>query len=129
MKLNDKTDYSLRVIIYLLNHQGKATVREISDFYHVSYNHLRVIAHELTKLGVLNSSKGSSGGIELSEKAKSMPVSSVVRHFEGVGLVECFDPETNQCVLSPHCRLKSLLARSQKAFYQELEGVNLGDLH
>lgn len=128
MKLNDKTDYSLRVILYLLKHKEKVTIRDISEFYQVSYNHLRVIVHELSKLGIIKSTKGSNGGIELCEDSKTMSVSSVVQHFEGADLVECFNSTTNTCVLSPNCRLKSLLMRSQKAFYKELDGVTLQDL-
>lgn len=128
MKLNDKTDYSLRMIIYLLNHQERATVRDISEFYHISYNHLRVIAHELVKLGVVVSTKGGSGGLELAKSAKTMSVSRIVQHFEGTTLVECFNSKSNQCVITADCRLKSVLMRSQKAFFKELDSVTLADL-
>lgn len=128
MKLNDKTDYSLRVLIYLLSHDEKSTVREISEFYQISYNHLRVIAHELSKLGLIETSKGSTGGISLSSTARKMSVASIVKHFEGTVLVECFDKVNNQCVLSPGCRLKSVLARAQKKFFEELQDVRVEDL-
>jgi Rrf2 family nitric oxide-sensitive transcriptional repressor len=43
-------------------------------------------------------------------------------------LVECFDPETNQCTLSPSCRLKGLLNDALKAYFKELDGMTLAEL-
>ena len=43
-------------------------------------------------------------------------------------LVECFDPESNQCTLSASCRLKGLFSDALKAYLKELDGVTLAEL-
>jgi Rrf2 family nitric oxide-sensitive transcriptional repressor len=43
-------------------------------------------------------------------------------------LVECFDPGSNQCTLSPTCRLKGLFNAALGAYLRELDGTTLADL-
>jgi Rrf2 family nitric oxide-sensitive transcriptional repressor len=56
-------------------------------------------------------------------------VGDVVRASEtDFRLVECFDPETNQCTLSPSCRLKGLLDEALKAYFKTLDSMTLAEL-
>ena len=43
-------------------------------------------------------------------------------------LVECFDPATNTCTLTPSCRLKQVFSNALQAYFRELDGVTLADL-
>jgi Rrf2 family nitric oxide-sensitive transcriptional repressor len=61
--------------------------------------------------------------------AKQIRVGDVVRASEtDFRLVECFDPETNQCTLSPSCRLKGLLDDALKAYFKALDSMTLAEL-
>ncbi len=52
MRLTDRTDYALRVLMYLaVSGTGLATVREIAKRYGVSKNHLAKVAWELGRAG------------------------------------------------------------------------------
>ncbi|MGH8033806.1 MAG: Rrf2 family transcriptional regulator [Lysobacterales bacterium] len=52
MKLTRFTDYALRVLIYLgLREEGRVTIREISESYDISRNHLMKVVSNLTRLG------------------------------------------------------------------------------
>ena len=42
--------------------------------------------------------------------------------------MECFDPASNQCRLSSHCRLKGVLGQAMQAYLAVLDGVTLADL-
>jgi len=43
-------------------------------------------------------------------------------------LVECFEPLTNACTLSPSCRLRLLFQSGLQAFFAELDGATLADI-
>ena len=60
---------------------------------------------------------------------RSHRIGDVVRAAEtDFRLVECFDPTTNTCTLSPSCRLKQLFNEALLAYFRALDGATLGDM-
>ena len=43
-------------------------------------------------------------------------------------LVECFDPDTNACTLTPNCRLKHLFDEALQGYFKALDGATLADM-
>ena len=65
----------------------------------------------------------------MAQPPEGINVGRVVRDTEGLALpAECFLPEGNQCVLTPVCRLKNVLAEAVRAFYQVLDQYTLADI-
>ena len=52
MQLTTHSDYALRLLIYLMTYDAKC-IREVSDAYGISLNHLTKVAKSLTKGGWL----------------------------------------------------------------------------
>ena len=129
MKLTRFTDYSLRVLIYLgLKDDGRVTIREISEAYGISRNHLMKVVSLLTRMGYLDARRGPGGGIALARAAGDIIVADVVRDMEDdLNLVECFC-EGGTCVIKPMCELKAVLDRALKAYLETLESYTLLDL-
>lgn len=129
MRLTNFTDYSLRVLIFLaLKGEEKGTVLEISETYNISQNHLVKVVHNLTKLGLVVSSKGRGGGLLLRKSPSDINIGKVVATLEKESiLVECFSEE-GRCKLNPSCRLKSALTKAKKSFYKTLEEFSLNDI-
>lgn len=130
MNLTRYTDLSLRVLLFVgMRRDRLSTVREISEAYRVSRNHLVKVAHQLVQLGYLETVRGRRGGLRLARPAEEITVGEVVRLTEpGFDLVECFAPETDTCPITPACRLKSLLGGAMDRFLDELDGHTLADL-
>ena len=75
MQLSRFTDFSLRVLLYLLiNDNKRARLQDIADFYPVPLEHLRKIVHALSKAGYLNTFRGKNGGIELAMAAEKIKI-------------------------------------------------------
>ena len=56
-------------------------------------------------------------------------IGEVVRHTEpDFDLLECLNPETDQCVITNVCRLKSVLTEARDTFLDELDRYTLADL-
>ena len=130
MKLTIYTDYSLRVLLYLASKSEEtATITEISDFYNISRNHLVKVVHSLGIHEFITTSRGKNGGLKLARPAAEILLSDVVRKTEpDMDLLECFNPKTDNCVISPTCRLKSMLYEGRSAFMAVLEKNTLADM-
>ncbi len=130
MRLTMYTDYSLRVLLYLASREeGTVTITELADFYKISRNHLVKVVHNLGLKGYILTTRGRNGGIKLARPAKAILVGDVVRSTEpDFDLLECFNPATDQCVITSSCSLKSVLFNAQKNFLSTLDQYTLADI-
>ena len=130
MRLSEYTDYSLRVLMYCAAHPDRlVTIGELAEHHQVSKNHLMKIVNDLSRQGVLETTRGRGGGLRLLQAAQDIRVGTVVRATEtDFRLVECFDPTTNACSLSPACRLKQVFDSALQAYFRELDGGTLADI-
>ncbi|WP_099158932.1 RrF2 family transcriptional regulator [Virgibacillus ndiopensis] len=131
MNLKKYTDYALRVLIFTgMKSEGElASIKEISETFSISQHHLSKIVFELNKLELLETIRGRNGGIRLAKKPEEINVGKVVRILEAdTVLLECFDRETNHCVISPACKLKHVLNKALHSFFVVLEEYTIKDL-
>lgn len=129
MRLTQYTDFSLRVLIYLgLHDDRRCTIREISEAYGISRNHLMKVVQQLAAEGFIDSVRGVGGGLTLSADASALNVGRIVRAMEpDLGLVECMRPG-NECVITPACELAGMLVEARKAFLDVLDSYSLSDI-
>ena len=132
MRLTQWTDYTLRVLMYCAASEGRekpVTITEVADSYSISRSHLTKIVQELAARNLLETTRGRGGGMRLMVPANQINVGAIVRATEtDFNLVECFDPITNQCRLSSHCRLRGVLEQAMESFFKVLDNVTLADL-
>ncbi|WP_404450766.1 Rrf2 family transcriptional regulator [Virgibacillus necropolis] len=131
MQLKKYTDYALRVLIFTGTKDADqlASIKEISETFSISQNHLGKIVFELNKHGYLDTVRGRNGGIRLAKPPEEMNVGEIVRKFEDDFMImECFDKSRNQCVITPACKLKHALNEAVQAFLQVLDQYTVKDL-
>ncbi len=130
MRLTLYTDYSLRMLMYLaMDPDQTSTIQEIADRFGISKNHLMKVAYELGQKGFVETVRGRGGGLRLARSVESIRLGDLVRQCEGdFTMVECFDAEHNQCVLTSACRLKGILNEALEAYFQSLNQYTLADL-
>ncbi|MFJ7636944.1 RrF2 family transcriptional regulator [Peribacillus sp. NPDC097264] len=129
MRLTSYSDYSLRVLIYLASQEQSTltNIKEISEVYHISKNHLMKIVYNLGKLGYIETVRGRNGGLRLAKKPDEINVGELVRKTEeDFYLVECFKDDDN-CVISPVCSLKFVLNNALDAFLKVLDQYTIAD--
>jgi Rrf2 family nitric oxide-sensitive transcriptional repressor len=129
VRLTIYTDYSFRVLIYLASKPDvTVTITEITEFYNISRNHLVKVVHNLGIHEFITTSRGKNGGIKLARPASEILLSDVIKKTEpDMDLLECFDPKTDNCMISPTCRLKAMLYEGRSAFMAVLEQNTLAD--
>ncbi len=130
MRLTAYTDFALRVLMYLgLRGDGIATIQEIAEQYGISKNHLMKLAHELGRLGYIETIRGKNGGLRLGRRPEDITVGAIVRDLEpDMALVECFQSAGVHCRIAKGCLLKSVLTEALDDFLETLDRYTLADL-
>ena len=129
VQLTRHTDYGLRMLMYLaLESPSTATVGQVAGALELSSHHLMKVAQELRKHGFVEAHRGRSGGLGLAKEPEDVVLGDVVRALESLLVVECFDAERNQCVLTPACAVQGALSKAVEAFLEVLDGYTLADL-
>lgn len=128
MRITKHTDYALRVLLFLAVRRGeRVATKSIAEAHDISLNHLHKVVRALGELGLVSLHRGAKGGIELARDPKLISVGAVMRALDDQDtLIECFRPETDQCVVSSACGLKGALRKAQEAFYASLDPLTLG---
>jgi Rrf2 family nitric oxide-sensitive transcriptional repressor len=130
MRLTAYADYALRVLMYVgLKEPSLATIREISESYDISRNHLMKVVHQLGLLGYLENVRGKGGGIRLARPPSGINIGEVICQVENdLALVQCFNSAAPRCRIEPACMLKPILGEARTAFVSVLERYTLADL-
>lgn len=129
MRLTQFSGYGLRVLIYAgLKGEELSTIAEIAEAYGISKNHLMKVVQQLVNEGFLHSRRGKKGGVRLARSSEQISIGEVIVAMEpGFGITECMR-QSEECKLTPSCRLRTALRQANRAFLEVLEGIALSDI-
>jgi Rrf2 family nitric oxide-sensitive transcriptional repressor len=130
MRLTDHTDYSLRLLMYLNQRKNlMITLNELSKRLDVSKNNLIKASNQLAKLGLIETTKGRSGGLTIRENAGQTSLREIIVRTEHTFyMAACFTGKRCDCTFLKHCLLKKKLAEALDAFLNSLEKTTLDDI-
>lgn len=85
MDIDRRTDYAIRILIELARAegQGPVSVRELSNRQDVPYHFARSIQRDLVASGLVSSSRGAHGGVELAVDPSKLTLLEVVEAMQG----------------------------------------------
>lgn len=126
MRLTVQADYALRVLMYLAVAPGRrASVREIAEAFHISQHHLSKVAQRLARAGMVTSSSGRNGGLELAVEPDQITLGAIVRSAEDdMAVVECLG-HTRYCRVAGVCGARSVFSDAVDAFMATLDDQTL----
>ena len=130
MKLSTRGRYGTRVLLDLALHDGKEPVplKEIAQRQQISLLYLEHIIAPLISAGMIRSTRGAHGGIQLAKPAQDIKLSQVVGLLEGsIGPVDCVNDPT-VCERSEVCATRDVWIEVRKAMDGVLESKTLMDL-
>ncbi|MDF1757586.1 MAG: Rrf2 family transcriptional regulator [Legionellaceae bacterium] len=129
MQLTQFTDYSLRALIYISLKKETCNIKNITDAYAVSYNHMIKIIHNLAKIDLIKTTRGKNGGISMAVDPEKINLGDLISQLEpNFDLAPCFNKEKEGCSIAPVCNLKCILQESQQAFMDVLSKYTLADV-
>ena len=130
MKLSTRTRYGTRALLDLARHQGDKLVqlKDIARRQNISLHYLEHIIAPLVGAGIVRSTRGARGGLQLTRRPGEIKLSDVVQLLEGaITPVDCvIDPES--CTRSGFCVTREVWGEMKKAIDNTLKAITLQDL-
>jgi Rrf2 family protein len=86
MKVSKRTDYALRALFTLIEHNGgkPVSIRELAEENQVPKRFLEHIMLDLKSQGWVDSVPGKDGGYVLAKDPEAITMGQVVRYFDGL---------------------------------------------
>lgn len=129
MKHTSHADYALRVLLYLRVSPGRrGSTGEMAEAHHVSLNHLDKVVNRLSSAGLVETTRGRGGGVQLSRDPSTITVGEIMRAMESdFAVVECLGP-ARYCRVAGVCGARSVFARALDAYFAVLDDSTLEDI-
>lgn len=131
MKISTKGRYALRMMIDIAEHNNGEwiSIKDISKRQSISIKYLEQIVTNLTKSGMLLSSRGAQGGYMLARAADKYTAGEIIRVIEGnLSPVACLENETNLCERRSVCPTINFWEGLYDVINQYMDSVTLQDL-
>ena len=130
MKLSTRGRYGTRVLLDLALRERKEPVplKDIAQRQEISLLYIEHIIAPLISVGMIRSTRGAHGGVQLARPPQEIKLSEVVGLLEGsIAPVDCInDPEV--CSRSELCATRDVWIELKKAMDGILESRTLYDL-
>ncbi|NRG19858.1 Rrf2 family transcriptional regulator [Rhizobiales bacterium] len=129
MRLNQSSDFSLRILMHLGQCDTPQTVEMVSEHLGLARSHVMKIVAKLGRLGLIETSRGRGGGIRLGKPADEIRIGDVVREMEpDQAIVDCLKAGPTVCAFLPRCALKPAMRQAAEAFLDSLNRHTLASL-
>ena len=131
MKISAKGRYALRLMVDLAQHENGEWIalKDISQRQGISVKYLEQIVSGLSRAGLLRSSRGASGGYQLTRPAAQYTAGEIIRALEGsLAPVACLDQEPNRCTRREFCPTIHLWEGLYDVVNQYLDSYTLADI-
>lgn len=129
MRHTNQADYALRVLLYLRVAPGqRASVGVISEAHRVSRHHMDKVVQRMVGAGLVETTRGRGGGVQLTRDPLTITVGEVMRSMENdFAVVECLGP-ARYCRVAGVCGARSVFSRALDAYFAVLDSATLEDI-
>jgi len=126
MRLTSFTDYSVRVLTYAaLKKNELASIREVSEVYGISSNHLMKVIHHLGKGNYLETIRGKNGGFRLARDPKDISIGELIRYTEDdLALINSNGKNTDQ---NEKVNFNTIVEQALGSFMTTVDNYTLAD--
>jgi len=122
MQITRQADYALRAMLYLarLKDGERAATRKIAEEENIPPSFLAKIISQLHIAGLINTSRGASGGVVLSREPKEITLLDVVEAIDGpISLNECTE-DPDACSFGDHCPIHEVWCEAKATLVKKL---------
>ena len=130
MKLSTRARYGTRALLEIALHWGREPVqlKDIALRQDISLHYLEHLITPLIGAGIVRSTRGARGGVQLNRHPREINLGEVVQLLEGsISPVECID-NPGVCSRSELCITRDVWSGMKKAIDGVLESTTLQDL-
>jgi Rrf2 family cysteine metabolism transcriptional repressor len=130
MKLSTRTRYGMRALLDLAtNSTGKPVqLKDIAARQQISLSYLEHLIIPLISAGIVKSTRGARGGIELAKEPQTILLKDILEVLEGpITPVDCLKDDKS-CTRSGYCATRDVWDDLRKAMENVLSASTLLDL-
>jgi len=130
MKLSTKGRYGARVMLNLASQAESRPqpLRAIAERTGITVKYLEQIIARLVGAGLVQSSRGQSGGYILAKPAEEIRLSIILQALEGsLAPVACVE-DAGQCDRAAECITREIWEELNQTIWQKLESISLSDM-
>ncbi len=130
LEITRQADYALRAVrdAARLREGERLPTAVIAERQKIPLPFLAKIVSQLAVKGILEATRGASGGVSLARPASSITLLEVIEAIDGpITLNRCTrDPDT--CEFSEECPIYDIFIESQQVLVQRLQSVTFADV-
>lgn len=130
MQITRQADYALRAMLYLseLEPTKKAATSQIAQHQRIPPSFLAKIISQLSIAGLIKTSRGARGGVELARAPEKISVLEVVEAIDGpITLNEC-SAQPEGCPFGEDCPIRPIWCSTQHELVDRLRSTSFGQL-
>jgi Rrf2 family cysteine metabolism transcriptional repressor len=133
VKVSSRAHYGLRAMTELARAHGRGPIAlsEVARAEHLSQGYLEQLMATLRRAGLVEGTRGASGGYRLARPPAQITVGQIYRALEGpIAPVECADDGyvPGSCDREPSCASRTIWRRVRDSIEQVLDSTTLADL-
>lgn len=123
------TDYAMRALCYMAGQEKESVpVPEMVGVLRIPRPFLRKLLQIMSSEGILRSYKGQGGGFALAKRPQEIPLTDLIRIFQGaIELNECIFKK-KICPNRGACRLKCEIDAIERDVLKRLHGITIASL-
>jgi Rrf2 family protein len=129
LEFSTKAEYGVRAAIDLAQcGDQQTTFQAVADRQGIPPKFMPQIMRDLSKAGLVITMRGFRGGVRLARPSAEISLRSVVEAIEGpLAIYRCLT-SASVCHRAPHCTLRPVWMRAQRALLAVLEETALSEL-
>lgn len=132
MDVSKKTDYAIRMIAELVEHEGAVvSVRTAAEKRGVPYSFARSIQRDLAHAGIIESARGSRGGMRLIIDPKTTTMRTVVEALQGpikVAICDHSGPDGGFCPFADECHFRPVWCEAENILRDYFDAMTIDDV-
>ena len=131
MRLSNMADYAVVTMSAAARHCGGArtSASELAEETGIALPTTQKLVSILSKAGLLRSSRGSGGGIQLARPAAAISLADIIEAVEGpIAMTACVDGNKQDCAIESFCTVQPHWAIVNGAIRGALANVPLSQL-
>ena len=128
MELSAKAEYGVRAMLDLGLRGGRSTFEEIAGRQGIPPGFMPEIMRDLAKAGLVVTTRGFGGGVELAVPAEDITVRAIIEALEGpLVLFRCLGGP-GRCPAHENCVVQEMWSQAQEEMAGVLERTTLAEL-
>ena len=131
LEVSRKTDYALRMLAELVREPDSViSVRAAAERNAIPYSFARSVQHDLVNCGIVESLRGSRGGMRLACDPKKLTLLDIIESLQGPIHIACCDSEQseNPCARKTICAFSPVWTDPNNLLRMYLGSVTLYDV-